>query len=364
MLPLSARGGAGEDNELVARLRVIQRQVLSEEERQRIQRLYDRLSVSEAGDQGGYAGYLLGTVFAAQAAGNNLVQDVAGRVNIVISEELDNATTTVGTWLKGVLSNIPALLSFGLNTVLVPIYAFFLILALPQLRSSTRSLTLRYGSERWLTCVRRIERVVAAFFRGRLIVCGLCGALFYLGFALLQVPYAALFALLIGLATAIPLAGLLFIVPAGLLMLVEGGDAVALRVGLLAGTYAVIQTLEATVFTPMIMGREVELHPVLLILALLFFGQMFGVLGLILAVPIAATIRILYQEFWAIRIHKWMLRRRKSSAAAGCSSPLKSNTNLGLRWVLTNLHILLFSAPRQNSTSTGGGIGRRARLRA
>ena len=319
-----ARGGAGVDNELVASLRVIQRQALSEEERQRIQRLYERLSRSEGAEQGAYAAYLLGTVFAAQPAGNNLVQDVAGRVNVIIGDELDNATTTIGNWLKGVLSNLPALLSFGLNTVLVPIYAFFLILALPQLRTSTRTLALRYGSERWLLCIRRIERVVAAFFRGRLIVCALCGALFYLGFALLQVPYAALFAFLIGLATAIPLAGLLFIVPAGLLVLLDGGDSVAMRVGLLAGLYAVIQTLEATVLTPMIMGREVELHPVLLILALLFFGQLFGVLGLILAVPIAATIRILYQEFWAVRIHKWMLARKRRPEPAACSETTES----------------------------------------
>ena len=59
-----------------------------------------------------------------------------------------------------------------------------------------------------------------------------------------------------------------------------------------------VQVLETVVLTPMIMGREVELHPVTLIIALLLCGKLLGILGLILAVPIAATCRILAREFF------------------------------------------------------------------
>ena len=145
--------------------------------------------------------------------------------------------------------------------------------------------------------IHDIEQVVAAFFRGRLIVCFICAVLVWIGFALIGVPYAAVFGLLIGLATAIPLAGLLFLVPAVLLTVLDGGDALLLRVSMVLAVYGVVQTLEMTVLTPTIMGREVELHPVLLIASLIFLGNLLGVFGLILAVPIAATARILSREF-------------------------------------------------------------------
>jgi predicted PurR-regulated permease PerM len=152
--------------------------------------------------------------------------------------------------------------------------------------------------------VQKIERAVAAFFRGRLIVCIICALLTWIGFAILQIPYAALFGLLIGLATAIPMAGLVFLVPAIVLTIIEGGDSITLRVLMAIAVYGGVQTLEATVFTPTIMGKEVELHPVLLIVALLLCGSLLGILGVILAVPIAATIRIFAREFFLPRIRE------------------------------------------------------------
>ena len=121
-----------------------------------------------------------------------------------------------------------------------------------------------------------------------------------------------------------PLSGLLFLVPAVLLVLLDGGpDAMWWAVGVVA-VYAVIQTLEMAVLTPLIMGREVELHPVTLILALLLCGKLLGVIGLILAVPIAATVRILARQF----LLPWLRRqadggeplvdRRSAGAFGGC----------------------------------------------
>lgn len=206
--------------------------------------------------------------------------------------------------IKGILGNITQVFTITLDLVLIPIYAFFLTLAMPRLRASLKALVPLKGRNRTLKIMHAIERVVAAFFRGRLIVCTICGILFYIGFAALQVPYAAMFAFFIGAATTVPLAGLVFLVPAVLLMVVDGGDAVLMRTVLVVGVYSLIQTLEATVFTPTVMGKEVELHPVILIIALVFFGRLWGILGLILAVPAAATMRILLREFLLPRLGK------------------------------------------------------------
>ena len=233
-----------------------------------------------------------------------VLQDVVISVNTTIKEKMKQMPEYTAVWAGELLTNIDKVLMFGLNVFLVPVYAFFLCLAMPTIRSTVKAYVPIKGHDRTVRIIQKIEAAVSAFFRGRLIVCIICAILTWIGFALLQIPYAALFGLLIGLATAIPMAGLVFLVPAVLLTMVEGGENIALRASLAIVVYGAVQALEATVFTPTIMGKEVELHPVVLIVALLLCGSLLGILGLILAVPIAATIRIFAREFFLPRIRE------------------------------------------------------------
>lgn len=226
-----------------------------------------------------------------------VVQNLEKEVNT----QLETLPTRLGGWATSGLTSFDQVLALGLNIILVPIYSFFLLIAMPSMRTGVHRYLPLWHREQLIRIIRDIEKVVAAFFRGRLIVCLICATLTYIGFLAVGftgtgVPYAALFSLFIGLATAIPLAGLLFLVPALIMTGLDGGTAVT--VTLVAMTYVVVQVLETVVLTPMIMGREVELHPVTLIIALLLCGKLLGILGLILAVPIAATCRILAREFF------------------------------------------------------------------
>ncbi len=233
-----------------------------------------------------------------------VMQEMVLSMNTVLQQQIAQLPDYAAGWAGELLANIDGVLMFSLNVFLIPVYAFFLCLGMPTIRATLKAYVPIKGHDRTLRIVQRIERAVAAFFRGRLIVCIICAILTWIGFAILGIPYAALFGLLIGLATAIPMAGLVFLVPAILLTLIEGGDNIALRAGMAIIVYGIVQTLEATVFTPTIMGKEVELHPVLLIVALLLCGSLLGVFGLILAVPIAATVRIFAREFFLPRIRE------------------------------------------------------------
>jgi predicted PurR-regulated permease PerM len=226
-----------------------------------------------------------------------LVQNLERTVNT----QLETLPGRIGGWATSGLTSVDRVFSFGLDLLLIPIYAFFLLIAMPAIRGGVRVYMPQWHRDQLLRIIHDIEKVVAAFFRGRLIVCLICAALTYLGFLAVGlsgtgVPYAALFGLLIGLATAVPLAGLLFLVPALIMTGLDGGS--GLTVVLVISVYVVVQVLETVVLTPTIMGHEVELHPVTLIIALLLCGKLLGVLGLILAVPIAATCRIVAREFF------------------------------------------------------------------
>jgi predicted PurR-regulated permease PerM len=257
---------------------------LGQEERAAVQVARELMSELRGGDS---AAQWLGPV----------VQNLEKQVNT----QLEALPTRLGTWATSSLTSVDQVLAFGLDILLVPIYALFLLIAMPAVRKGVHRYLPLWHRDQFIRIIRDIEKVVAAFFRGRLIVCLICAALTYIGFLAVGftgtgVPYAALFSLFIGLATAVPLAGLLFLVPALVMTGLDGGS--ALTVALVGIVYVVVQVLETVVLTPTIMGREVELHPVTLIIALLLCGKLLGILGLILAVPIAATVRILAREFF------------------------------------------------------------------
>jgi predicted PurR-regulated permease PerM len=226
---------------------------------------------------------------------------VVKSIETAVKGAVDSLPARVGGWATTGLASFDLLLTVGLDVLLVPIYAFFLILAMPAIRRGVKQYLPQWHREQILRIVRDIEKVVAAFFRGRLIVCMICGVLTWIGFVAIGmfgpgVPYAVLFALFIGLSTAVPLAGFLFLVPAVAMTLLDGGTPMTAL--LVIGVYTLVQLVEMLVLTPGIMGHEVELHPVTLIVALLLCGKLVGILGLILAVPIAASGRILAREFF------------------------------------------------------------------
>ncbi|MDA3962208.1 MAG: AI-2E family transporter [Planctomycetota bacterium] len=257
--------------------------------------MLSQLRTAEQGDRS-YAIALLSRLHGS-SGGEALSQDLLVRASALLQTGLTHASDFIAAQASDLVTNVGAVLAILLDFFLVPIYAFFLTLAMPGIRRTVKRYVPVRGRERTERILREIERAVSAFFRGRLIVCLICAGLVWVGFMICGVPYPLLFGLVIGLATAVPLSGLLFLVPACVLVMVDGGDMMLWRLSGAVATYALVQTLEMTVFTPTIMGREVELHPVLLIVALLLCGKLLGILGLILAVPIAATARILLREF-------------------------------------------------------------------
>ena len=236
------------------------------------------------------------------------MSEVVARVEDSVRGSVDDLPTRLGGWARAGLSSYDSVLSLAISIVLIPIYSFFLLLGMPRIRTFIKTYLPTAHKVQIERITREIEKVVAAFFRGRLLICTICSLVGCLGFLLIgffgvHVPYGMLWGIGIGMATAIPLAGLLFVIPAAVLTMIAPGaemtDLIAVFV-----VYGVVQGLEACLI-PIIMGREVELHPVTLIVALLLCGKLLGILGLILAVPIAASFRILLREYFWPRMKSW-----------------------------------------------------------
>jgi len=119
--------------------------------------------------------------------------------------------------------------------------------------------------------------------------------IYALGLSLLNVPFALIIAIIGGFANIVPYMGLVLgLLPAVLLAIVAFGD--LWHPAGAVGVFIIGQTLEGTVLTPRIVGRSTNLHPVTVILSILVFARLLGFVGLLIAVPAAAVIKVLAGE--------------------------------------------------------------------
>ena len=304
-----AKGGTGSEEPQVQQILIAWKSHLSTEERKAVSSY--ALTLERLAKEGQTAARDVLTSAGVNAdgpVGGETLTDAVAKIEDSLKGSVDDLPTRIGGWAKAGVDRYGSVFSLALGVLLVPIYSFFLLLGMPKIRNFIKDYLPIKQKAQIIRITRDIEKVVAAFFRGRLLICVICALVgsagfFVIGLFGVHVPYGMLWGIGLGLATAIPLAGLLFIIPAVALTMIQPNAGVHELLSVLA-VYGVVQGLEACLI-PLIMGREVELHPVMLIVALLLCGKLLGVLGLILAVPIAASFRILLREYFWPRVKSW-----------------------------------------------------------
>lgn len=213
----------------------------------------------------------------------------------------------VGLRLLGSLREVVALLTaLAMATLLVPVYAFFFLLALPRWRLHLPAYLPAATRERWLHVLGRIGRSIAAFVRGRMVVCAIVGAMTAIGWALMGVRLGLLMGIAVGALTVVPLANVLAFAPVALMGLLDVASDLhgwGWYLGLVS-VYAAGQLAES-VLNPIIVGDAVQLDMVTIIVAFLVGGAVAGLIGLVVAVPVAATVRILLEELVLPRWRSW-----------------------------------------------------------
>ncbi len=174
--------------------------------------------------------------------------------------------------------------------VLAPVIAFYLLAELPRWRVTADRLARGVARRRWWRLLTEWDRVLAGFVRGQLLVAGAVGILVAVGLSLLGIPYALLLGILAAVTDLVPYFGPFLGAAPGVLLAAAHGWPLAGKAVLL---YAAVQAVESMVLVPVLVGRRVGLHPLAVILALLVGGSHFGLAGFVLAVPVAACLRVL-----------------------------------------------------------------------
>ncbi len=202
----------------------------------------------------------------------------------------------------GVLGLVGSLLAW----VVLPVYfAFFLISDrtriveieryLPFLKAETRE-DVGY-------LVNQFVDIMVAFFRGQLVIAFLQGLLFAIGFTLVGLQYGFVLGLVFGFLNIIPYLGSILTLVTTLPLAFFQTDGGLVRVALVVVVFVVVQMIEGYLLTPRIMGDRTGLHPMVIIVAIFFWGSALGGLtGMILAIPLTAFLVV----FWRLAREKWV----------------------------------------------------------
>ncbi|MCI0748969.1 MAG: AI-2E family transporter [Nevskiales bacterium] len=199
-------------------------------------------------------------------------------------------------WLGSIARSGGALLGFMATLLLVPVVTFYLLRDWDRLLHRMDELIPHRFQDRVRRMARETDEVLSAFLRGQLLVMTMLGLFYSAGLWLIGLQLALLIGLGAGLVSFVPYLGFIAgLLAAGIAMLVQT-HAVGLPLLYVALVFGAGQMLESMVLTPWLVGNRIGLHPVAVIFAVLAGGQLFGFIGVLLALPTAAVLAVLLRH--------------------------------------------------------------------
>lgn len=209
-------------------------------------------------------------------------------------------------WLASSVEQVGSVLIIWLDWVflliVIPFIVFYALKDYPLLKKAVWFITPKKMRKDGRTLVKALDEALGGYIRGQIMVCILVGLLAWIGFWIIDMPYGALLAVFIGLTNIIPYFGpILGTLPVVILALTESFTLVLLGLGVVLA----VQVVEGNILGPVIVGRSIHTHPLLIIFALVAGNEAGGIIGLILAVPVLAVLKVLALHIRAV------IRQRK-----------------------------------------------------
>jgi len=210
----------------------------------------------------------------------------------------DNVKQT-GSILNNVLSSIAnsglAIAAWLANVVLIPVVLFYLLRDWDIMVAKIRKLLPRNIEPTVAGLVHECDEVLGAFVKGQLMVMLALGVIYSVGLWVVGVDLALLVGMIAGAASVVPYMGFFVgIVAAFIAAMVQFNDpTILIWVSLV---FVIGQALEGMVLTPLMVGDKIGLHPVAVIFAIMAGGQLFGFIGILIALPVAAVIMVLLRH--------------------------------------------------------------------
>jgi predicted PurR-regulated permease PerM len=203
----------------------------------------------------------------------------------------------VTRYLTGLRSFTNSLISGLIVIVLGPVMAFYLLVDLPRLKRGSMALIPPARREEITTLMDRIGQAVGGFFRGQLLVALFVGVASSIGLWAIGLPFWLLVGMVAGVFNLVPLVGPF--IGGGLAVIIALIDGQPLKALWAAIVLLIVQQIDNHLISPNVMGRTVQLHPVVVMLGLLVGASFAGLVGMLVIVPLIAVAKIVFLFIWS-----------------------------------------------------------------
>lgn len=237
--------------------------------------------------------------------GSEFVNEAQKSLNINVPDLVNNVSEQVSkivnnTW-SGIGIFVTAVKDFLLALIILPFILFYLLKdgkKLPKYMLSFLPVQFRGHT---FSVMKEINSSISLYIRGQIIVSFCIGFLLFIGFLIIGLEYASLLALIAAFTSVVPYLGPAIAITPALIIAIVTSPVMLLK---LIIVWTVVQLIEGKFISPQIMGRNLHIHPITIIFVILTAGNLFGVIGIILAVPGYAVIKVI-----ATHLFEWVKTR-------------------------------------------------------
>ncbi|NQU78066.1 AI-2E family transporter [Candidatus Falkowbacteria bacterium] len=214
-----------------------------------------------------------------------------------LSTILESWAVNLGQTTKGVFSTLSGIFGGIISFLAVLVITFYLIVHKDNMKNFIQTVTPPTYQAYAIQLYNRVQKKIGSWLSGQISLMIIIAVFSYIGLLVLGVKYTLLLALIAGLTEIIPYVGpIIGAAPAVLIAFTQS----PLKGLLVIILYIIIQQLENSVIVPKVMKKAVGLNPIVVIVAILIGGKVAGVLGALLAVPIATILSVLLTDFFEI----------------------------------------------------------------
>ena len=216
-------------------------------------------------------------------------------VEILLKENLSELQKGILGFSQSIiiyLSNIVSSVTFGI--VIIPLILFYLMRDMFIFKENLYIFVSKENKKEFKEVLEEIDHIVSGFIRGRIIVCFIVGTLIGIGLYFLNLKFALIIGIVSGVFNFIPYLGPIVGVVLALIFALGQPWWILLMIVVL---FILVNQLEAIYLNPNILGKELGLHPLTVILSMLICGLLLGILGVLVAVPLAAILKVLFFRY-------------------------------------------------------------------
>lgn len=214
-------------------------------------------------------------------------------VRMGIFDSLEKVENGISQAISNYIDGIGSTINAVFIAFIIPFLAFYILKDFQLIERAVLAIVPKSHRKKTVKLLIDIDSALGSYIRGQFLVCIIVGLLAYIGYWLIDMPYPLLLASVVAIFNIVPYLGPYLGAAPALIMAATISWKMVLYVVLVN---TIVQILEGNVISPQVVGRTLHMHPLTIIFALLVGGELAGVLGLILAVPVFAVGKVIVQH--------------------------------------------------------------------